>query len=113
MTSICSSTSAGSTVRRVRSPNSLHHRPELLQPFAALAAGQPRRASHHLQHLPHLHELLEEPVDFFDARAASARNALPSAAVDDVVTTALHGRHRIDDRLDTENLPVVDFFPLL
>ena len=58
--------------------------------------------------LLHLHELLEQPVHLLDRRAAAARDALAAAAVDRVVAPALERRHRVDDGLDPQQLPLVD-----
>src|SRR3954471_9121456 len=71
------------------------------------AAGQPGHPAELFEHLLHLHELLQQTIDIFDRRAAARRDALASAAVDDVLLSPLFGRHRADDRFDAANLLLV------
>src|SRR5262245_57855855 len=73
------------------------------------AAAQARHSSKLLQHLLHLHELLQHAVYFFDRRSAALRNALAAAAADDVLLAPLLRRHRVDDGLDARDLLLVGF----
>src|SRR5713101_8304027 len=56
------------------------------------AAGHSRHPTELPQHLLHLHELLQQPIDFLDRRPAAARDPLAAAAVDDVLLPPLVGR---------------------
>src|SRR4029453_15788374 len=87
-----------------------HHLSQLahLLPHGGLAAAALAEAADDLQHLLHLDELLEEPVDLLDRRPAAARDALAPAAVHLCVIVALVGGHRVDDRLDAIHLLLVD-----
>ena len=58
-------------------------------PAAPLALAAARHAAERLEHLPHLDELLQQPVHLFDARPAALRDPLPAAAVDDLVVAPL------------------------
>src|SRR5206468_4108710 len=71
--------------------------------FAA-AAGEPGHTAELLQHLLHLHELLQQTIHFFDRRPAALRNPLATAAADDVLLAPFFRRHRVDDRLDAIQL---------
>src|SRR5271163_3915889 len=69
-----------------------------------LAAACPDR----LEHLPHLHVLLEQLIHFLHRRSRTAGDTLAAAAGDDLVVIALLLGHRVDDRLDARKLPLVD-----
>src|SRR5215212_9235505 len=62
--------------------------------------------------LAHLVELLDELVDLLDARAGTARDAQSPRALDQLGPCALLGGHRLDDRLDTVELALIDLEPL-
>src|SRR6266436_6586209 len=53
------------------------------------AASQPGHAAELLQHLLHLHELLQQTIHFFDRGPAAFRDALAATAVDDVLLPPL------------------------
>src|SRR6516165_12044609 len=50
------------------------------------AASQPGHPSELLQHLLHLHELLQQTIHFLDRRPTASGNPLSAAAVDDVLS---------------------------
>src|SRR5215472_3904369 len=55
----------------------------------AATTGQPGHAAELLQHLLHLHELLEQTIHLFHRRPAALRDALAAAAIDDVLLPPL------------------------
>src|SRR5206468_12249702 len=71
------------------------------------APGQPGHPAELLEHLLHLHELLQQTIHVFDRRSAALRDPLAPAAIDDVLLAPLFRRHRADDRLDPRNLLLV------
>src|SRR6186713_1120396 len=86
-------------------PHFPDHRTELC---ASLPVRLPaRHPAHHLQHLAHLHELLQQPVHFLDRRPAASRDPLAPAPVDDLTPAPLVRRHRADHRFDTPYLLVI------
>src|SRR5476649_2625456 len=68
------------------------------------ATTHPGHSAERLQHLLHLHELLQQTIHFLDRRAAALRDALAAAPVDDVLLAPLIRRHGTDDRLNTGQL---------
>src|SRR5215831_21250697 len=65
--------------------------------------------AHLLEHLFHLRVLAEQIVDFLNAGAGSAGDALAPASIDDLMVIAFIARHRIDDGLYSVHLFLVDF----
>src|SRR6185295_13375435 len=70
----------------------------------AAATGEPGHAAELLQHLLHLHELLQQTIHFLNRGPAALRDALAPAAVDDVLLPPFVRRHRADDGLGPRHL---------
>src|SRR3954467_648874 len=103
---------ADTTDDAIRAPRDLPAVAQHLHGLAArfLAASRhPGHPAELLQHLLHLHELLQQTIHFFDRRPAAAGDPLAAAAVNDVLLPPLFGRHRTDDRLDARNLLLIRF----
>src|SRR6266478_651326 len=62
-----------------------------------------------LHHCAHLQVLLEDGVDVLDCGAAPLGDAFAPFAIDDIIVAALLVRHRVDDRFDSRELPLVHF----
>src|SRR5215213_9005726 len=86
-------------VRHAHHARHAAHHPAFESAAAPARVAEEARARELLQHLPHLHVLLDELVDLRHARPRAARDASAAPRVEYAVVFALLPRHRVDDGL--------------